>query len=76
MTHRAIIEKTIRVMSQLPQDKAQEICDFAEFIESKSENKLLGENLHVYASKSASFEFLENEEDLYDLSDIKENRNG
>lgn len=76
MTHRALIERTVRVMSQLPQEKAQEICDFAEFIESKSENKLLGENLHVYASNSVAFEFLENEEELYDLKDIKENYNG
>jgi hypothetical protein len=76
MTHRALIERTMRVMSQLPQEKAQEICDFAEFIESKSENKLLGENLHVYASNSAAFEFLENEEELYDLKDIKESYNG
>ena len=76
MTHRALIERTIRVMSQLPQEKAQEICDFAEFIESKSENKILGENLHVYASNSTAFEFLENEEELYDLKDIKQSYNG
>ena len=38
MTRRAIIERTIQVINQLPQDKVSEISDFADFIIKNTKN--------------------------------------
>ena len=77
MTKQAIIEKTIRLLNQLPDDKAKEISDFADFIFKKYEESVISEGIHRLSSDSKAFEFLkEEEEELYSLKDIKEKYNG
>ncbi len=76
MTRQAIIDKTIQMINQLPNDKAIEIVDFAEFIIKKYEDQLLVNAIQQLNSESKSFEFLNEEEDLYTVSDIKEKYNG
>ncbi len=75
MTRQAIIEHTIQVINQLPQEKAIEIYDFADFLIKKYEEQLLSENIHNMIEKGGSFEFLKDDEDLYSLSDLKEKYN-
>lgn len=41
MTKQAIIERKIRVINHLPEDKAEEISDFAAFIIKRNEESVL-----------------------------------
>lgn len=72
MTRQAIIERTIKAISQLPEDKAEEISDFVDFVIKRYEDHKLTEAIQHFASDSKSFSFLETEEDIYKLSDLKE----
>ena len=76
MTKQEIIEKTIRLLNQLPDDKAEEISDFADFIFKKYEESIISEGIQQLSSDSKTFEFLKEEEELYSLKDIKEKYNG
>jgi hypothetical protein len=71
MTKRAIIENTTKVINLLPEDKASEISDFAEFLKKKYEDQLLTDNIQKIVSDSDAFSFLNDDEDLYSLSDVK-----
>jgi hypothetical protein len=71
MTMKAIIERTVQVLNQLPHEKAIEVSDFAEFIIKKHEEELLTNSLQKMVSESKTFAFLDEEEDLYSLSDLK-----
>lgn len=76
MTRQAIIDKTIQMINQLPDDKVIEIVDFAEFIIKKYEDQQLVNAIQQLNSESKSFGFLNEDEDLYTVSDIKEKYNG
>ena len=71
MTKQAIIDHTVNVINQLPEEKAVEISDFADFLIKRYEDVQLSKDLTSLAS-GASFDFLNDEEDLYTESDIKE----
>jgi hypothetical protein len=75
MTRKAIIERTVQVINQLPQEKAIEISDFADFLIKKYEEQLITENIQKLVTESKSFRFLNDEEELYSLSDLKEKYN-
>ena len=76
MTRRLIIERTVNAINQLPEDKAVEISDFAEFIIKRFEEQRLTEGIQNLTSASQSFNFLAEEEEIYSLSDLKEVYNG
>lgn len=68
MTRQAIIERTVEVINRLPDEKATEISDFAEYIMMKYEEQSLLLNIQQLVSNSDAFDFLRDEEDLYSLS--------
>jgi len=72
MTREKLIEKTIAILSKLPDQKLKEVSDFTEFLLSKIKNRSLTEGIQQLAADSKSFKFLEDEEDLYSESDLKE----
>ncbi|MDB5011984.1 MAG: hypothetical protein JWQ25_186 [Daejeonella sp.] len=76
MTRQTIIERTVKAINQLPEDKAVEISDFADFISRRYEEHKLTEGLMKMSSDSKAFDFLAEDEDLYSESDIKEAYNG
>ena len=76
MDRQIIIERTIKAINHLPDDKAREISDFADFITDQYEQKMVNEGIISLISNSKSFEFLKDEEDLYTEADIKEPYNG
>lgn len=76
MTRQAIIERTIRAINQLPEDKAEEISTFAEFVMKQYEELQLSQGIQEMAAGSSAFDFLNDEEDLYTESDLKEVYNG
>ncbi|WP_214073335.1 hypothetical protein [Mucilaginibacter sp. dw_454] len=88
MTKQAIIEHTIEVINQLPEDKAVEIAEFADLLikvanrEDKAIERMkrireLKEELTFDSdvqslASGQSFDFLKDEEDLYTIADLKE----
>jgi hypothetical protein len=76
MTRQAIIERTIKAINQLPEEKAEEISDFADFVTKRHEEHLLTQGIQKLTSDSKTFDFLHNEEDLYSVDDLKEVYNG
>jgi hypothetical protein len=67
----SIIDKTAEILSKLPIEKAEEISDFALFVLNRYEEDSLKTGIKKLVEESKSFDFLNNEEDIYSLSDIK-----
>ncbi len=76
MTRQAIIERTVKAINQLPEDKAEEISDFADFVSKRYEEHQLTQGMQKLAADSGSFDFLNKDEDLYSVADLKEVYNG
>lgn len=72
MTREFLIQRTIDNLSKLPNQKLKEVSDFAEFLLSKLEDRLLTEGIQKLTNSSKSFQFLEDEEDLHSEADLKE----
>jgi len=72
MTKDILIEKTLKTLSGLPQDKVKEISDFAEFILKKYDEDILQKGIERLVIESKTYEFLQDEESLYSLNDLKE----
>lgn len=72
MTKQAIIQQTVKAINQLPEDKAEEIFAFADFVMKRYEQQQLTEGIKRLAANSQTFNFLNDEEDLYSESDLKE----
>jgi hypothetical protein len=72
MNRSILIKETMNKIHQLPDVKIQEINDFAEFLLSKIDDKILLEGIQKLAFDSKSYEYLKNEEDLYSVNDLKE----
>ncbi|HXS55650.1 MAG TPA: hypothetical protein VN726_05975 [Hanamia sp.] len=76
MKRQNIVERTLKAINQLPEDKAVEISDFADFILKRYEEQELIRGIQKMASESQAFDFLNNEEEIYSLADLKEVYNG
>jgi len=72
MNRDTLIKQTLKNLSKLPQDKVREISDFADFIVKKHEEGTLQKGIEKLVGHSKSFDFLNEEEDLYSLDDLKE----
>jgi len=71
VTKKALIKKTVDVLNSLPTDKAQEVCDFADFVLKKYEEISLQRGIEYIQSHSEAFSFLNDDEELYSAADIK-----
>ncbi len=72
MTRETLIKRTIDNLTKLPDQKLKEVSDFAEFLMNRIENQLMTEGIQKLVSDSKAFKFLEGEEDLYSVADLKE----
>ena len=72
MLRQELIQKTVNYLEALPDDKIVEIKEFVESLYQKYEENILREGVIQLNNQSKSFKFLEYEEDLYTLDDIKE----
>ncbi|HJP63295.1 MAG TPA: hypothetical protein VJ844_07610 [Mucilaginibacter sp.] len=72
MTKEALIEKTVNTLRVLPDEKAEEVADFADFILKKHEEYILQKGIYKLTEESQSFSFLNDEEVIYTTRDIKE----
>ena len=71
MTRHAIIERTIRAINQLPEEKAEEISTFAEFVMKQYEEHQISHGIQIMTA-SSTYDFLNEEEELYTEADLKE----
>jgi len=76
MDRQVLIDSTVNKIRQLPDAKIKEINDFADFLLSKIDDKIIQEGIQKLTSDSIAFEFLKDEDDLYTLNDLKEKYNG
>jgi uncharacterized membrane-anchored protein YjiN (DUF445 family) len=76
MTRQLIIERTLKAINQLPEDKAEEISDFADFVFKRYEEQELTNGIQKMVSESQAFDFLTSEEEIYSVADLKEVYNG
>lgn len=72
MNRQVLIDKTMDKISLLPDMKIKEVIDFADFLLSKIDDKIIQEGIQKMVSDSKSFDYLKNEEDLYTVEDLKE----
>lgn len=75
MSKQELIEKTIAALQKLPADKVAEISDFADFILQRNEDRQITEVIAQLSKQSKSYEFLNDDEDLYTLNDVKAHYN-
>lgn len=76
MSKQELIEKTLAALQKLPADKVAEVSDFTEFILQRNEDKEIVSGIERLSAQSKSYQFLEEEEDLYTLNDVKAPYNG
>ncbi len=62
----------INKIKLLPDLEIKEVNDFADFLLSKIDDKIILEGIQKLVSDSKSYDFLKNDEDLYSVNDIKE----
>lgn len=72
MMRETLINKTIKTLSKLPNDKVREVSDFTEYILKKYEEENLQNGIEKLVSDSKAFQFLIDDEDLYTVNDIIE----
>jgi hypothetical protein len=72
MTRENIIQKTLEALSKLPNDKVNEIADFADFILKKYDEEILQKGITKLVASSKTFSYLESEDDTYTVADLKE----
>ncbi|MCK9400493.1 MAG: hypothetical protein M0Q51_10940 [Bacteroidales bacterium] len=73
MEKEKIIKRTVQRLRLLPDDKLKEADDYIEFLLKKyQEEVILQKGIEKMIEHSDSFKFLDNEEDLYSVSDLKE----
>lgn len=65
MSRDALIKIVLYNLSKLSDQKIREVADYAEFLLSKSEDSILVEGIQKMANESKSFNFLNDEEDIY-----------
>lgn len=72
MSREELIKITIEKLNQLSDTRIQEVSDYISFLASKIDDKIISEGIKTLTSNSKSYGFLHNEEELYQMSDIKE----
>lgn len=72
MERQEVIDKTIKYLKVLPENKIEEALEYIEYLYNKNEDIVLTEGMKRLSAESGSFDFLKDEEDLYTYDDIKE----
>lgn len=71
MSKQELIDKTLDILEQLPVEKIKEINEFADFILKRFDDKTLQDGINQLVQKGKSCSFLEKEEDIYSVEDLK-----
>jgi hypothetical protein len=71
MEREVLVKNTIGKLAQLPTKRVQEVNDFVEFIIRKTDDVLITEGLQQLSSISHTYDFLNDEPELYTVNDLK-----
>ena len=71
MNKEILIKKIITNIQRLPVTKVQEVNDFAEFLLNKIDNQIMTQGIQEISSLSKSFDFLNQEPDMYSINELK-----
>lgn len=72
MKREILIDNVIRRIKLLPDIKIREVQDFANFLLSKIDDKIMLKGIQKLTLNSKAFDFLYEEENLYSVNDLKE----
>jgi hypothetical protein len=72
MTKKAIIQKTIKTLNMLPEEKLSIVADFADYLLKKDEQHAKQNRIESLIDQSQAYYFLHADEDVYTADDIKE----
>lgn len=72
MERETLINNALQKIRRLPNVEIQEVNDFADALLRKIDDKTLVKNSQTLSSASKAFDFLNDEEELYDESDLIE----
>lgn len=67
-----IIQRINEALNHLPGDKAAQIADYAEFLVKQHEESALTEGIQKMGAEGKVFDFLNADEDLYSVADLKQ----
>jgi len=71
MERDVLVKNTIGKIGQLPTKRVREVSDFVEFIIQRTDDALITEGLQQLSSISHSYDFLNDEPELYSVNDLK-----
>jgi len=74
MKKQLIIEKTLKIVNQRPNDKAVEISDFADFLFKRYEEEELAKGLQSVISENKTFFILREDDEIYSIKDLKDEK--
>ena len=72
MKREKVLKDTIDKLKQLDEVNLREAKDFVEFLLQKVSDRELTDEIKKQAAKGKSFDFLNDEEELYSIEDLKE----
>jgi len=70
MNRQILIKKTLKNISLLPDWRLKEVSDYVDYLSKISDDKKLVEGIRNIVSQTKSFHFLEEEEELYNDTDL------
>jgi hypothetical protein len=71
MIKQIMIEQTLKIFNQLPEEKVEEISNFADNVLKRYKESELLRGIQKVTSGGKAFNFLKDEEDLYTMADLK-----
>ena len=71
ITRELLIKRTLDHLSKLPDHQIKEVSDFAEFLLNRIDDQLLTEGIGKLATEMKAYKFLDTEEDLCSVNDLK-----
>jgi two-component sensor histidine kinase len=72
MSREELIKSTIENLNQLSDTRIQEVSDYVRFLSSRIDDKMISEGINELTSNSKTYAFLHDEEELYQVNDLKE----
>jgi hypothetical protein len=72
MSREELIKSTIENLNQLSDTRIQEVSDYVRFLSSRMDDKIISEGINTLTSNSKTYAFLHDEEELYQVNDLKE----
>ncbi|GGE32217.1 hypothetical protein [Psychroflexus planctonicus] len=72
MNREKLIQQATQNLQYLPESKLKDVSDYVEYLLSKLDNQIVQKNIEQLATDAKTFDFLADDDDLYDESDLKE----